>query len=136
MALDKVIDSAALDAGMTLVANAIRGKTGTTDPLLWPDGFKTAVDGIQTEEGGADSADSIIDRSITSITSNVAEVGQYAFYGCEHLESASFPEATTICGGAFVGCKALVSISGPKVTEIKSDVTSYTDDTEMGGGMM
>ena len=134
MALDKVVDSAALDAGMTLVANAIRGKTGTTDPLLWPDGFITAISGIET--GGGDSAASVIDRSVVNITSNVAEVGQYAFYGCEHLESASFPEATTICGGAFVGCKALVSISGPKVTEIKSDVTSYTDDTEMGGGMM
>ena len=117
MAIDKAVDSAALDAGMTLVANAIRGKTGTTDPLVWPDGFAAAISGIET--GGGDSAAGVIDKSVTSITSNVAEVGQYAFYGCEHLESASFPEATTICGGAFAGCKALVSISGPKVTEIK-----------------
>lgn len=48
MALDKVVDSAALDAGMLLVANAIRAKAGTTDPLAWPDGFKAAVEGIQT----------------------------------------------------------------------------------------
>ena len=53
MAIDKAVDSAALDAGMTLVANAIRGKTGTTDPLVWPDGFAAAISGIETGGGGA-----------------------------------------------------------------------------------
>lgn len=48
MALDKVVDSAVLDAGMTSVANAIRAKTGNADMLAWPDGFKMAVDGIQS----------------------------------------------------------------------------------------
>lgn len=48
MALDKVVDSAVLDAGMTTVADAIRAKAGLTDPLVWPDGFKMAVDGIQS----------------------------------------------------------------------------------------
>ena len=79
--------------------------------------------GIET--GGGDSADSVIDKSVTSITSNAAEVGQYTFCGCEMLETASFPEATKIQGGAFVGCKALVSVSAPNVTEIRSDVTDY-----------
>ena len=51
MAFDKVVDSAALDAGMKSVADAIRAKTGTTNLLAWPDGFKAAVEGIQT--GGA-----------------------------------------------------------------------------------
>lgn len=46
MALDKVVDSAALDAEMTSVANAIRAKTGNTDTLAWPDGFATAIAGI------------------------------------------------------------------------------------------
>ena len=53
MALDKVIDSAALDAGMTSVADAIRAKAGTTEPLAWPDGFITAISGIETGGGGA-----------------------------------------------------------------------------------
>ena len=48
MALDKVIDSAVLDAGMTSVANAIRAKTGNADLLAWPDGFKSAIAGIET----------------------------------------------------------------------------------------
>ena len=46
MAFDKVVDSAALDAGMKSVADAIRAKAGITNQLVWPEGFKTAVDGI------------------------------------------------------------------------------------------
>ena len=123
MGFDKVVDSAALDAGMTAVADAIRAKAGTTEPLAWPDGFAAAISGIET--GGGDSAAGVIDKSVTSITSNAAEVGQYAFYGCEQLETVSFPMAAKIQGGAFVGCKALVSVSAPNVTEITSEVTNY-----------
>ena len=57
MALDKVVDSAVLDAGMKSVADAIRAKTGTTDLLAWPDGFKAAVEGIQTGGGGGSTSD-------------------------------------------------------------------------------
>ena len=57
MALDKVVDSAALDAGMKSVADAIRAKAGTTDLLAWPDGFKAAVEGIQTGGGGGSTSD-------------------------------------------------------------------------------
>ena len=46
MAMDKVVDSAVLDAGMTSVANAIRAKTGNADLLAWPDGFKVAIEAI------------------------------------------------------------------------------------------
>ena len=57
MALDKVVDSAVLDAGMKSVADAIRAKAGTTDLLAWPDGFKAAVEGIQTGGGGGTTSD-------------------------------------------------------------------------------
>ena len=124
MAIDKAVDSAALDAGMLSVADAIRAKAGTTEPLAWPDGFIAAISGIETG-GGGDNAAGVIDKSVVNITSNAAEVGQYAFYGCEMLETASFQMATKIQGGAFAGCKALVSVSAPNVTEITSDVTDY-----------
>ena len=57
MAFDKVVDSAVLDAGMKSVADAIRAKAGTTDLLAWPDGFKAAVEGIQTGGGGGTTSD-------------------------------------------------------------------------------
>lgn len=80
---------------------------------------------LSAPNGGGDSADSVIDKSVVSITSNAAEVGQYAFCECEMLETASFQMATKIQGGAFIGCKALVSVSAPNVKEIRSDVTNY-----------
>lgn len=82
-----------------------------------------------------DNAAGVIDKSVTSITSNAAEVGQYAFCGCEQLETVSFPRAAKIQGGAFIGCKALVSVSAPNATEIRSDVVNYTF-TDMDGGYM
>lgn len=56
MALDKAVDSAALDAGMAIVANSIRAKAGTSEPLEWPEGFEAAVNAIQCT-GGVDLAD-------------------------------------------------------------------------------
>ena len=112
---------------LTKVADAIRAKAGTTEPLAWPDGFATAISGIETG-GCGDSAASLIDKNDVNITSDAAEVGQYAFCGCEMLETASFQMATKIQGGAFVGCKALVSVGAPNVKEIRSDVTYFVID--------
>lgn len=53
MALDKVVDSAVLDAGMSLVADAIRAKAGTTEPLSWPDGYKSSIEAIAVGSGSA-----------------------------------------------------------------------------------
>lgn len=52
MAYDKVIDSAALDAQMTELADAIRAKAGTNSDLEWVSGFKSAVESIKTGGGG------------------------------------------------------------------------------------
>lgn len=85
MALDKVVDSAALDAGMTSVANAIRAKTGNTDMIAWPDGFATAIAGI-TGGGGAglayDMGEFVLDADTKfldppSIPHNLGEVPEF-----------------------------------------------------------
>ena len=67
MAFDKVVDSAALDAGMKSVADAIRAKTGTTDLLAWPDGFKAAVEGIQTGGGQAFQCGTVVSADGTNL---------------------------------------------------------------------
>ena len=46
MSLDKIVDSAALDAGLTQVADAIREKGETTGTMAFPSGFVDAVNGI------------------------------------------------------------------------------------------
>ena len=42
-------------ADLTAVANAIRSKGGTTDPLVYPGGFVTAINNIQASSGGVDT---------------------------------------------------------------------------------
>lgn len=54
MAIDKAVDSAVLDAGMTATANAIRAKSGGSALLAWDaaKGFADAVAAIPTGGGG------------------------------------------------------------------------------------
>ncbi len=52
MALDKVVDSAVLDADLFTVANAIRTKGGTSGELAFPKGFVDAIEAISAGGGG------------------------------------------------------------------------------------
>lgn len=54
MAYDKAVDSAALDAGLTAIANAIREKAGSSDALAFPDAMAAAIAAI--EGGGGNVA--------------------------------------------------------------------------------
>lgn len=47
MAYDKVVDSSALDASLTTIADAIRGKTSSTEKLTMSS-MATAISGIKT----------------------------------------------------------------------------------------
>lgn len=51
MAYDKAVDSAALDAGLTAIANAIRQKAGSSDALAFPDAMAAAIAGIEAGGG-------------------------------------------------------------------------------------
>ena len=84
MALDKVVDSAVLDAEMTSVANAIRAKTGNTDMLAWPNGFLAAIAEI-TGGGGAglayDMGELVLDADTKgfklSLPHNLGEIPEF-----------------------------------------------------------
>jgi hypothetical protein len=51
MAYDKVVDSSALNANLTAVANAIREKAGTTGSFAFPAGFVEAISNISAGGG-------------------------------------------------------------------------------------
>ena len=51
MAVDKLVDSAQLNADLTSVANAIRTKGGTSEQLAFPAGFVSAVEAIPAGGG-------------------------------------------------------------------------------------
>lgn len=71
-----------------------------------------------TGSGGGGNVDAIIDRSITSIRSNVTEVGYHAFQRCSKLESVNFPNADSIDGYCFNLCTSLKSADLPKVQSV------------------
>lgn len=48
---------------LTKVASAIREKGGTSDSLVYPDGFVTAIQAIQTGGGTSGSQTGIVDTS-------------------------------------------------------------------------
>lgn len=59
MAVDKLVDSAQLDADLTAVANAIRTKGGTSAQLAFPAGFVSAVEAIETGGSAASLKDEL-----------------------------------------------------------------------------
>ena len=67
---------------LTSVANAIRAKSGTSDPLVYPDGFVTAIQSIDTT-GGTKPAT----LTITSSNYTGTQEGVFVFVNSEgHIE--------------------------------------------------
>ena len=100
MAIDKVVDSAVLDAGMKSVADAIRAKAGTTDLLAWPDGFKTAVEGIQTGGGGGSTSD-VVMKDVNFYDYDGTLVASYTLAEAQAL--TTLPDGPTHDGLTFQG---------------------------------
>lgn len=76
MALDKVVDSTALDAQLTSIADAIRSKGGTTDQLTLA-GMVDAINAIQTGGGGIQSASGeySIAEDVASLNIDISDIG-------------------------------------------------------------
>ena len=76
MALDKVVDSAVLDAQLTSIADAIRSKGGTTDQLTLA-GMVDAINAIQTGSGGIQSASGeySIAEDVASLNIDISAIG-------------------------------------------------------------
>ena len=120
MALDKVIDSALLDAGMKATADAIREKTGGADPIVWDsaNGFKMAVSDIQTGDPEAkEMLISVIERTekpLTKLPDGLTEIGTYSLRGHLGLAVTTLPEGIwAIRQQGFAYCNNLTVLSLP-----------------------
>ena len=93
---------------LTKVASAIREKGGTSDPLVYPDGFVTAIQAIQTGGGGGSDelVNSLIDRTISGayVNNTVTIIGRYGLAGCTKLTSVMLPAVRTTDGNSMIGC--------------------------------
>ena len=72
MAVDKLVDSAQLDADLASVANAIRAKGGTSAQLAFPADFVQAIEDIETGGGGESG---VIDSDYVTIEYAFVTVG-------------------------------------------------------------
>lgn len=106
---------------MTAIADAIRAKTGSTEPLTL-DGMATAIAGIEGGGGGGDENQlhGTLDGTLTHIDSDVSKVISYACYGITTLKTVNLPKATSIGSYAFRGCSGMTSFSAPRATTVSS----------------
>lgn len=127
MAFDKVVDSAKLNAAMTATADAIRGKTGGTDPVPWDEetGYKTAVEGIEAGGGGQKTYFCKHSGAMYYPVMNIPDVIQGfagpVFKDAVYLEelyapNAQLDEPNEMGQECFSGCKALRIVYLPKAT--------------------
>ena len=110
-------------ADLTEVADAIRAKGGISDPLVYPDGFVTAIQASETGGGGGSDelVNSLIDRTISGayVNNTVTIIGRYGLAGCTKLTSVVLPAVTTTDGNSMVGCSALTKADFSNLQNIR-----------------
>lgn len=125
MSLDKLVDSAALDANLTSVANAIRTKGGTSGPMAFPAGFVAAVEAIPQKETVAwhqcpEAVRNYLAAALAAYPSdeNVTVIDQYAPARGHEVVADTKPVGYTIDGETFRNNVPLVAT--PFATENKA----------------
>ena len=115
---------------LTKVASAIREKGGTSDPLVYPDGFVTAIQAIQTGGGGGSDelVNSLIDRTISGayVNNTVTSIGRYGLANCAKLTSVVLPAVQITNANAMLGCSALTKADFSNLQHIEHS-TFYGD---------
>ena len=106
----RVIDDAKLQA----IAVAVQGKDN--GGVMTVDEMPTRIAAIPSQD--MTLINSLIDRSVISIESDVTSVGDEAFNRCTSLTTAIFPNATSLGSDSMRGCARLTTIEIPKTIQI------------------
>ena len=110
-------------ADLTAVADAIRAKGGISNPLVYPDGFVSAIQAIETGGGsGSDElVNSLIDRTIsgTYVNNTVTIIGRYGLAGCTKLTSVVLPAVRITDGNSINGCSELIKADFSNLQNIR-----------------
>lgn len=110
-------------ADLTAIADAIRAKSGATAQLVYPDGFVSAINAIETGGGGGSDelVNSLIDRTISGayVNNTVTIIGRYGLAGCTKLTSVVLPAVATTDGNSMNGCSALTKADFSNLQNIR-----------------
>lgn len=117
MAIDKAVDSGVLDGYFTGIANAIRGKNGSSDNYT-PAQMPQAITDIPS--GGTDYLGQRLVDTLTSYTNDTltGKLVDYSFSYCLALESVSLAGITELGQQVFTGSRNLKSVNIPNATII------------------
>lgn len=74
------------------------------------DTFRSYAQKIAGIPAGGEDISTLIDGTLTEITSDVTSIRDYAFYGCSSITGVTFPLVTSIGAYAFYGCTSLVAL--------------------------
>ena len=108
----RVIDDSKLQA----IAVAVQGKDN--GGVMTVDEMPTRIAAIPSQD--MTLINSLIDRSIISIESDVTSVGNEAFNSCLSLKTAIFPNATSLGANSMRYCAQLTTIEIPKTIQINA----------------
>ena len=117
-------------ADLTKVASAIREKGGTSNPLVYPDGFVSAINAIETGGGGGSDelVNSLIDRTISGayVNNTVTLIGVSGLANCTKLTSVVLPAVRRTEGNSMNGCSELIKADFSNLQNIQYS-TFYID---------
>lgn len=143
MALDKVVDSAALAAGMTSVANAIRAKTGNADLLAWPDGFRVAIEAISGGAGTGlsyDMGEFVLEADTTSggnlpiyISHNLGEKPGFILVWTDDYVGVTNPDTTYSTNLGFVWLNQIMGLDNWFTSAVSGEGTTVLFTQYKGG---
>ena len=139
MALDKVVDSAALDAQLTSIADAIRAKGGTTNQLTLA-GMVDAINAIQTGGGDGlkyDIGEFVLDADVKfhdpSLPHNLGEIPEFILVWTDDFaELSEGNPAAQQCNLGYVWLKNLTGMLQRLTTTAAGD--SLTVDFNLMSG--
>ena len=101
------------EASLVSVADSIRERAGTSEPLVFPEGFKSAVEGIP------DYGEQFVDGTITEYYHpTLTNTRQYGFCYCQKLTKVVLPELTAVAYFGFQHTEAMKEFVAPKVEKI------------------
>ena len=114
---------------LTNIANAIRGKNGSTDTYK-PSEMAAAITAIS----GGSNENAIVEKTFSGIYTNneITKIGDYVFAGLgNNITGINAPNAESVGEYAFRGCGNIQSINMPKVKTIEVNAFGYSVYTTM-----